>query len=58
MPLVTDDPGNPPAPRLPKRQFTLDHDDTENVINPYGVKGIKSAKKYICSVGKCSGVDV
>jgi len=58
MPLVTDEKG-PDAPKMPKMQFTLgSKDDFGNVINPHHVKGQKSARKYICSVGKCSGVDV
>ena len=59
MPLVTDDEGSPSKPKMPKKQFTLgDKDDFGNIINPHHVKGQKTARKYICSVGKCSGVDV
>ena len=58
MPLVTDDKGNPQRPQLPKPEFTIGVSNLEDVINPHHVKGVKSARKYICSVGKCSGVDV
>ncbi|MDC0042060.1 hypothetical protein OAJ50_05040 [Candidatus Nitrosopelagicus sp.] len=57
LPLVTGDKG-PNAPKMPKMQFTLGDDNFEKVINPHHIKGQKTARKYICSVGKCSGVDV